>query len=160
MLITPAGLERMHAELERLTTTGREEIARRLSHALAGEANGSETAEYRDVCDDQALLERRIGLLEHRIATSRIVDPGDANGIVDVGERVRLHDLDSGERLRLELVGPYEADPFANRVSIASPIGRALLGLRRGEVAFVDAPRGRRRLKVVAVEEARAADAV
>ena len=74
------------------------------------------------------------------------------DGEVEVGERVRLHDLDSGERLDLELVGPLEADPSAGRVSVVSPLGKALVGLRRGQVAGVDAPLGRRRFRVVAVE--------
>jgi transcription elongation factor GreA len=157
-LITPDGLARLTAELERLTTVAREEIAERLREALAAEANGAHTSVYQDVCDDQALLEMRIALLDERIRSARVVEPGEANGVVDVGEHVRLRDLESGERLNLELVGPWEADPFAGRVSISSPIGRALLGLRRGEIAVVDAPLGRRRLKVLAIEEARALD--
>lgn len=156
--ITPVGLARLQAELERLTTVGRDEIGERLREALGAETNGADTPGYRDVCEDQALLELRIGLLERRIASARIVEPGDANGVIDLGERVRLRDVDSGERLRFELVGPFEADPFEDRVSIASPIGRALLGLRRGEVAIVDTPRGRRRLKVLTVDESRSLD--
>ena len=154
MLITPAGLERLGGELERLKTVERAAIAERLAHALAGEANPLEGGDYQGAREDQALLERRIAVLEERIGSARLVEPGEADGIVDVGERVRLRDLDTGRRLEVELVGQLEADPFSDRVSIASPIGRALLGLRRGEVAVVDAPGGRRRVKVVAVVEA------
>lgn len=156
--ITAEGLARLQDELERLRTTGRDEIGERLRSALGAEANGADTPGYRDVCDDQALLEARIALLEERIASARLAEPGLVDGVVDLGERVRLRDLDTGEGLRFELVGPYEADPFADRVSIASPIGRALLGLQRGEVAVVDTPRGRRRLKVLAVDESRSLD--
>jgi transcription elongation factor GreA len=98
------------------------------------------------------LLERRIALLEARLAAARLVEPQPGNGRVDVGERVRLRDLDSGERLDLELVGPLEADPAEGRISVVSPLGKAVVGLRRGQVAGVDAPLGRRRLRVVAVE--------
>jgi transcription elongation factor GreA len=65
---------------------------------------------------------------------------------------VRVRDLSSGERLDLELVGPLEADPWVGRVSVSSPLGKAIVGLRRGEVADVDAPRGRRQYKVLAVD--------
>jgi transcription elongation factor GreA len=126
-VITRDGLARLRAELER----------------LRGYRNGSETHE---------LLERRIALLEESLQAARLVEPQPGNGRVDVGERVRLRDLDSDERLELELVGPLEADPSAGRVSVVSPLGKAVVGLRRGQVAGVDAPLGRRRLEVVAVE--------
>jgi transcription elongation factor GreA len=153
-VITPEGLQRLTDELERLTTDGRREMAERLRRAAAGEASAEESADYLGVREDQALLERRIALLEDRVRTARIVEPQPGNGRVDVGERVRIRDLESGERLELELVGPLEADPAAGRISIASPVGRAIQGLRRGQVAEVDAPRGRLQFKILAVEVA------
>jgi transcription elongation factor GreA len=125
-VITPDGLARLRGELERLRTM----------------RNGSA----------ESLLERRIAVLEGRLRAARLVEPQPGNGRVDVGERVALHDLDSGERLELELVGPLEADPAEGRISVVSPLGKAVVGLRRGQVAGVDAPLGRRRLRVVAVE--------
>jgi transcription elongation factor GreA len=125
-VITPEGLTRLREELERLRTMR------------------TESAE--------SLLERRIAVLEEWLRAARLVEPQPGNGRVDVGERVRLHDLDSGERLELELVGPLEADPSEGRISVVSPLGKAVVGLRRGQVAGVDTPLGRRRVKVVAVE--------
>jgi transcription elongation factor GreA len=122
-LVTREGLARLRSELERLRS-------------------------YLNGGAEQELLERRIALLEERLHAARLVEPRLGNGRVDVGERVRLHDLDSDERLELELVGPLEADPSEGRVSVVSPLGKAVVGLRRGQVAGVDA----RRLKVVAVE--------
>jgi transcription elongation factor GreA len=153
-VITPDGLQRLTDELERLTTDGRREMADRLRRAAAGEASAEESADYLGVREDQALLERRIALLEDRVRTARIVEPQPGNGRVDVGERVRIRDLESGERLELELVGPLEADPAAGRISIASPVGRAIQGLRRGQIAEVDAPRGRLQFKILAIEVA------
>ena len=150
-VITREGLARLGEELERLGTVGRLRITERLRRAAA-ETNPSESADYLDAREEQALLERRIARLEERLRTARVVEPQPGNGRVDVGERVRLRDLDSGERLELELVGPHEADPSADRISIVSPLGRAVVGLRRGQIARVDAPLGRRRLEVVAVE--------
>jgi transcription elongation factor GreA len=152
IVITPEGRERLEAELERLTNDGRREIAERLTRAVASEANRAESAEYLTVLDDQALLERRIALLAERLRSAQVIEPQLGNGRVDVGERVRVRDLESGARLELELVGTLESDAGAGRVSVASPFGRAILGLRRGEVAEVHAPRGRLRFKVLAVE--------
>jgi transcription elongation factor GreA len=151
-VITPEGLGRMSEELARLTTEGRREIAERLRQAAASEANPDENADYLGVREDQALLEWRISLLEERLRSARVVEAQPGNGCVDVGERVRLRDLDSGERLELELVGTHEGDPSAGRISIASPLGKAIHGLRRGQIAQVDAPRGRLRFKILAVE--------
>jgi transcription elongation factor GreA len=152
IVITPEGRERLEAELERLTNDGRREIAERLKRAVASEANRAESAEYLTVLDDQALLERRIALLAERLRSAQVIEPQLGNGRVDVGERVRVRDLESGARLELELVGTLESDAGAGRVSVASPFGRAILGLRRGEVAEVHAPRGKLRFKVLAVE--------
>ena len=151
-VITPEGRTRLEAELEHLTNEGRREIAERLEHAAAGESNRAENAEYLTVCEDQALLERRIALLTERLQSAEVIEPQLGNGRVDVGERVRVRELESGARLELELVGTLESDATAGRISVASPLGRAILGLRRGEIAEVDAPRGKLQFRVLAVE--------
>jgi transcription elongation factor GreA len=152
MVMTQTGLARLSEELERLKTEGRRSIAARLQHAASCEANRGENADYLDAREEQALLEKRISTLEERIRSAEIVEPDLGNGRIDVGERVLVHDLDADERLELELVGPVEADPRVGRISIASPVGRAILGLRRGDLAEVEAPRGKLRFKVLAVE--------
>jgi transcription elongation factor GreA len=150
-LITRAGLARLTEELDRLTGEGRREIAERLKRAVANETNHAENADYLAVRDDQVLLERRIAQLEERLLSAQLTDPDPENGRIDVGERVRLRALDTGTRLEVELVGRLEADPSRGRISIVSPLGQAILGLRRGEIADVDAPRGRLRYKILAV---------
>jgi transcription elongation factor GreA len=150
-VITRAGLQRLNEELERLTGEGRREIAERLTRAVANETNHAENADYLAVREDQALLERRIALLQERLLSAQLSEPDPENGRIDVGERVRLRALDSGKRLEVELVGRLEADPSRGRISIASPLGKAILGLRRGEIVDVDAPRGTLRYKILAV---------
>lgn len=150
-VITRAGLARLNEELERLTGEGRRAIAERLKRAVANETNHAENADYLAVRDDQMLLERRIAQLEERLLSAQITEPDPKNGRVDVGERVRLRSLDSGKRLEVELVGRLEADASKGRISIASPLGKAILGLRRGEIVDVDAPRGKLRYKILAV---------
>jgi transcription elongation factor GreA len=153
--ITARGLQRLSEELEGLTRDGRREIAERLRHAATSAANPAENADYLAACADQARLERRIGQLQERLHGAEVVEPRLGNGRIDLGERVRVRDLDSGERLEFELVGPHEFDPAAGRISTASPLGKAIAGLRRGQIADVDTPRGRLRFKVLAVEVAR-----
>jgi transcription elongation factor GreA len=150
-VFTREGLERLSQELDRLTTSGRRGIAQLLRQAVEGGAS-RESADYLYAREEQAQLERRIAALEERLQAARVVEPQLGNGRVDVGERVRLRDLDSGKRLEVELVGPFEADLSAGRISVASPLGKAIVGRRRGEVADVEAPIGLRRFKVVAVE--------
>ena len=141
-LMTRAGLERLQDELHRLTTVRRQELADRIRHAVSTEGNLAENAEYLSAREEQAFLERRIALLHERIEAAEVVEPDGANGVLDVGELVRLRDLESGEVVEYELVGTHEADPSAGKVSAASPLGRALLGGRAGDVATVEAPKG------------------
>lgn len=150
-VITREGLARLAEELDRLTGEGRREIADRLRLAAALEANSLESANCVGVREDQARLEQRIAVLRDRIDVAQVVDPDPDNGRVDVGERVRVRDLESGERFEFDLVGPLEADPLSRRLSVAAPLGRAVLGVRRGATVDVEAPRGRRRFKVLRI---------
>jgi transcription elongation factor GreA len=152
LVITREGFERLNKELERLKSEGRRRVADRLRGAMTSEANLAHNTEYLDAREEKLQLERRISLLKRRLHSARIVAPCLGNGRVDPGERVRVRELGSGQSLELELVGQLEADVAAGRVSVASPLGQALVGLRKGEIAMVDAPRGRFGFKVLAVE--------
>jgi transcription elongation factor GreA len=154
MLITPAGLARLEAELERLQTDGRREAADRLREAATSEADLSASADYHAAREEKERLEATIVRLRQRLAATRVAEPDAANGVLDLGERVRLRNLDTGMRVEYEVVGTFETDLPAGRISAASPLGRALLGLRRGQVALVDTPSGVRRFKVLAIEPA------
>lgn len=152
--ITRAGLARLAAELERLETEARAEVADRIKHAVSTEANAAESADYLDAREEQAALEQRIAVLAERIAAAEVVEPDPANGVADVGERIRVRDVDTGRRHVYELVGTHEVDPLSGRISVASPVGLALLGRARGELVSVDVPRGTLRLKILAIEPA------
>lgn len=152
LAITREGYDRLNAQLELLTTDGRRRMAERLRSAAAGAANRIEDPDYLGAREDQGLLERQIAILEERLRSAQVVDPQLGNGRVDIGERVRLRNLESGERLEVQLVGPVEADASAGRISVVSPLGRAIVGARRGQITEVDAPRGRLRFKILAVE--------
>jgi transcription elongation factor GreA len=151
-LITKAGLERATETLERLKTVGRREIAERIRDAIATETNVAENGAYLEARKDQTLLEQRIAVLEQRLGSARIAERDVANGVVDVGERVRLHDLDTDEHVQFELVGSLESDPSAGRISAESPVGHALLGRRKGEVAVAAAPKGKVRFRILDID--------
>ena len=151
-LITRAGFARLLEELDRLTTAGRQEIAERFRDAVSTGANPAENADYLDARAEQALLECRIAILRQRIAAAQVVEPDGLNGILDLGERVRLHDLETGERVEYELVGSLEADPSAGRISAASPVGQAVRGRQQGDVVIVEAPKGWLRFKILDIE--------
>lgn len=157
MLITPAGLARLEAELDRLRTEGRRDVAERLRHAATTEADVTESADYRIAREEQDRLEARIAQLEHRLAATEVAEADDGNGVIDLGERVRLRNLDTGTRIEYEVVGTLETDLHAGRISAVSPLGRALLGRRRGDIVLVDAPGGVRRFKILRIESAHAA---
>jgi transcription elongation factor GreA len=157
MLITPAGLARLEAELDRLRTEGRRGVAERLRHAATTEADVTESADYRIAREEQDRLEARIAQLEHRLAATEVAEADDGNGVIDLGEHVRLRNLDTGTRIEYEVVGTLETDLHAGRISAVSPLGRALLGRRRGDIVLVDAPGGVRRFKILRIESAHAA---
>ncbi len=151
-MITPGGLARLTGELDRLKASGRDEAARRIREAFARDADPTANTDYLAARDEQALLEARIARLEERLAAAHVAEPDAANDIVDLGELVRLRDLDTGARLEYELVGSFEADPAASRISADSPLGQALIGRRRGEIAVVQAPKGQFRLEILAID--------
>lgn len=158
-LITEAGLERVRVELDQLKGARRRELTERIRHAILTEANPAETSDYLSAREDQALLEGRIARLEERLLHVTVVQPKDPNGVVDIGESVCLRDLETGETLNLELVGSLEADCGLGRVSVESPVGRALLGRRQGEMIAVQAPKGKVQFKILRIEESSAFEA-
>jgi transcription elongation factor GreA len=150
--VTREGYQRLQVELERLMTTGRAEIARWLRDAREDGGEPGENAHLSEALEQQALLERHIAELEHRLATARIVEPA-ADGTVEIGARVHLCTPNGTARV-YQLVGAREGDPSERRISIDSPVGQPLFGRVPGDVVEVDAPRGRRRFEILAIDAA------
>jgi transcription elongation factor GreA len=147
--ITRAGYERLRAELDHLVTIRRRQMADELREARADGAE-PENLGVAAVLGDQAALERRIDELQAALSTVRVVDP-PADGVVGIGQRVRIRFAKDAKPIEYELVGPIEADPSARRISIESPVGQALLGHRAGDVVEVDTPSGKRNVEIIAV---------
>jgi transcription elongation factor GreA len=149
--ITPAGLAALEAELHELETEGRRQMADRLRTARAW-GDLKENSEYHDAKNAQAHLETKIKRLREMRRNAVVVQPGSSRGEAALGVAVTVRDLDSGREATHTLVSASESDPANGRLSIDSPLGRALAGARQGDEVAFDAPRGQRRLAVVALE--------
>jgi transcription elongation factor GreA len=148
--ISPAGLAALEAELRALETEGRRAIAERIKTARDF-GDLSENAEYHDAKEAQAHLETKILRLRQLRDNAVVVEPGGETGEIALGSVVTVRDLDSGREAQHTIVSAAESDPAGGRLSIDSPLGRALTGARVGDEVVFDAPRGRRRLEVVAI---------
>ena len=154
-LITPEGLEKLKAELEQLQTTRRREVAERIKEAREF-GDIAENAEYDDAKNEQAMLEQRIAQMEERVRRAIVVDRDQVDtGVVSVGVKVHVKDQKTGDSRKFQLVGSAEANPAEEKLSHESPIGKALMGRKRGEIVSVEVPRGgSRELKITKIEAA------
>jgi transcription elongation factor GreA len=151
-VITKEGLEKLRGELEDLTTVKRREVAERIKEAREF-GDISENSEYDSAKNEQAMLEQRIAQLEERLRRSTVVDSKRVStDVVGVGVRVHIKDQKSGESRKFQIVGAPEASP-PEKLSNESPVGRALIGHKRGDVVTVDVPRGpKKKLKITKIE--------
>ena len=153
-VLTPQGLEELKARIEHLRGDRRREVAERIKEAREF-GDITENSEYDDAKNEQALLEHRIARLKEQLRAARVIDPKD-NGtdVVSVGTRVRVKDVDHGDVDTYEIVGSAEADPANSRLSNESPVGRALIGHKKGETVEVSVPAGAIRLKIMDIKAA------
>jgi transcription elongation factor GreA len=153
LLITPTGLTRLAAELDRLKTTERRASAERLRRAAETDGDRSANTDYLIAREEHAFLEAKIARLEQRLAASEVAEADAGNDVVDLGERVRLRNLDTGARVAFELVGALETDLDAGKISAVSPLGTAILGRRKGETVVVRTPKGETRYAIISISE-------
>jgi transcription elongation factor GreA len=150
--LTVAGVEKLKAELHRLKSVDRPAVIAALAEARS-HGDLSENAEYDAAKERQGFVEGRISRLEANLAIAQVVDPAaiDADGRIVFGATVDLEDMESGNAVCYQIVGDDEADIKHGKVSIESPIARALIGKSVGDVAEVQAPAGVREYEVLAV---------
>jgi len=150
--MTARGAEALRAELRRLKSEARPNVIRAIAEARS-HGDLSENAEYHAAREQQGFIEGRISEIETRLANADIIDPTQLpdTGRVVFGATVELEDQDSGSRVVYQITGEDEADIRAGRVSITSPIARALVGKERGDVVYVAAPCGIRSSEIAAV---------
>ncbi|HEY8192686.1 MAG TPA: transcription elongation factor GreA [Gaiellaceae bacterium] len=142
MILTPEGYKKLKAEIEHLSTDRRREVAERIRVARQF-GDIAENAEYDDAKNDQMLLEHRIARLEEQLRNARVIEKKEiSSDIVSVGSTVRLRDVDAKQTVEYYIVGSAEANPSENKLSNESPVGKAIMGHKKGETVEVTTPRG------------------
>jgi transcription elongation factor GreA len=141
-LLTTEGLLKLQEELDDLKTVHRRDVNDRIRQAKEF-GDISENAEYEDAKQEQAFVEGRIIQLEAMIRNARVIDESDVvAGEVHLGAVVKVKDVKSGNALEFHIVGSTEADPVNHRLSNESPLGKALMGRKKGDTVEVTTPRG------------------
>ncbi|GMQ87403.1 MAG: transcription elongation factor GreA [Gammaproteobacteria bacterium] len=150
--LTKRGAEKLQAELQRLKAVDRPRIIKAIAEARA-HGDLKENAEYHAAREQQSFAEGRIKEIEGKLSHANIIDVTslDAGGKVVFGATMDLVDEDTGDEVTYQIVGEDEADIKAGRISVGSPIARALIGKEEGDVARLVTPGGERSLEIVAV---------
>jgi transcription elongation factor GreA len=151
--LTVAGAEKLRVELHELKTVQRPAIVNAIAEART-HGDISENAEYHAAKERQGFIEGRIADLESKLANAQIIDPSqlEADGRCVFGATVELEDAASGEVVTYQIVGDDEADIKQNKISISSPLARALIGKSTGDIAEVKAPGGVREYEILDVK--------
>jgi transcription elongation factor GreA len=154
VILTPEGHAKLKDEIDHLSTVKRREVAERIKQAREF-GDISENSEYDDAKNEQAMLEHRIATLEERLKSARVIEKGEVKtDVVGVGTRVRLRDVDAKETVEYTIVGSAEANPAEHKLSNESPVGRAIIGRKKGETVEVSAPRGSLKFKIMDIKAA------
>ena len=153
VILTPQGLKDLKKKIEYLSTERRREVAERIKEAREF-GDISENSEYDDAKNEQAMLERQIAELEDKLRSAQVIDEKSVtNEVVSVGVTVHVKDQKTDKSVKYKIVGSAEANPSENKLSNESPVGKALLGKKRGELVSVPVPRGpARKLKITKIE--------
>ena len=151
--VTVNGAELLKAELQRLRSVDRPAVIEAIAEARA-QGDLSENAEYEAAKEKQSFIEGRINEIEAKLSNAMIIDPKtlNAEGRCVFGATVEVEDLDAGDTSTYQIVGDDEADIKSGKISISSPISRALIGKSAGDVAEVVAPNGIRSYEVLNVQ--------
>jgi transcription elongation factor GreA len=154
VVLTREGYEKLKHEIEYLSSTRRREIAERIR--IAREFGDiAENAEYDDAKNEQMMLEHRIATLEERLRAARIIDASEiTSDVVSIGATVRLRDVEANKTFEYQIVGSAEANPAENKLSNESPVGKAIIGRKKGETVEVSAPRGALKFKILDIKAA------
>jgi transcription elongation factor GreA len=154
VILTQEGYDKLQQEIEYLRTERRREVAERIRVAREF-GDIAENAEYDDAKNEQAMLEHKIAQLEERLVNARVIDSGEIDtSVVSIGSKVRLRDVDANETVEYHIVGSAEANPAEQKLSNESPVGKAIMGRKKGETVEVTAPRGSLKFKILDIKAA------
>jgi transcription elongation factor GreA len=154
-VLTPDGLKELKARIEHLSTDRRREVAERIKEAREF-GDIAENSEYDDAKNEQAMLEKQIAELEDKLRSATVIDEDElTTDVVSVGTIVHVKDQKTEKSSKYKIVGSAEANPAESKLSNESPVGKSLIGRKRGEIVSVPVPRGpARKLKVTKIESA------
>jgi len=142
VILTKEGYQKLKNEIEHLSNTRRREVAQRIKTAREF-GDIAENAEYDSAKNEQAMLEARIAKLEERLASARVIEKREiSKDVVSLGSKVRLRDVDAKQTVEYRIVGSAEANPAELKLSNESPVGKAIMGHKKGETVVVTTPRG------------------
>jgi len=154
VILTAEGYKKLQKEIDYLSNDKRREVAERIRVAREF-GDIAENAEYDDAKNEQAHLEARIAMLEERLKAARVVTKKEIkSGEVSIGTKVRLKDMDANQTVEYSIVGSAEADPAENKLSNESPVGKAIMGHKKGDVVEAPTPRGAKKFKIMDVKAA------
>lgn len=151
--LTKRGADQLRDELQRLKSVERPAVINAIAEARA-QGDLSENAEYEAAKEKQGFIEGRIAEIESKLSAAQIIDPAtlDTDGRVVFSSTVELEDLETGAKVKYQIVGDDEADLDHGLISVSSPIARALIGKSEGDVAAVQAPSGVREYEIISVQ--------
>ncbi|WP_028609614.1 transcription elongation factor GreA [Paenibacillus harenae] len=153
IILTQEGLRKLEDELENLKSVKRREVAERIKIAI-GYGDISENSEYEDAKNEQAFIEGRIITLEKMLRNARIINNDDIDiDTVSIGSIVTVEDLEFGDTMEYSIVGTAESDPLQNKISNESPVGKAILGKKKGTVVEVSVPVGIIQYKILDIKK-------
>lgn len=153
VILTQDGLKKLEEELEHLKSVKRREVAERIKIAI-GYGDISENSEYEDAKNEQAFIEGRIITLEKMLRNARIINNDEVDtDTVSIGSKVILKDLEFGDTVEYLIVGTAESDPFQNKISNESPVGKAILGKKKGSIVDVNVPAGVIQYEIVDIKK-------
>ncbi|MGO4698554.1 transcription elongation factor GreA [Bacillus sp. FJAT-28004] len=153
IILTQEGLRKLEDELEHLKSVKRREVAERIKVAI-GYGDISENSEYEDAKNEQAFIEGRVLTLEKMLRNARIINNDDIDiDTVSIGSIVTVEDMEYGDTMDYSIVGTAEADPLQNKISNESPVGKAILGKKKGTVVEVSVPVGIIQYKILDIKK-------
>jgi transcription elongation factor GreA len=153
VILTAEGLIKLEDELEQLKSVKRREIAERIKVAI-GYGDISENSEYEDAKNEQAFIEGRVIMLEKMLRNARIINNDEIEtDVVSIGSKVNVKDMEYGETVQYTIVGTAESNPSENKISNESPVGKAILGKKKGSVVDVTVPAGVIQYKIIDIKK-------
>ena len=154
VVLTKEGYEKLKKEIDHLRGEKRREVADRIRVAREF-GDIAENAEYDDAKNEQAMLEHRIAQLEERLLSARVIEKKEiSKDVVSLGSHVKLRDVEAKKTPEYHIVGSAEANPAQNKLSNESPVGKAIIGHKKGETVEVAAPRGSLKFKILDIQAA------